>query len=83
MLKLNSRDVLIEARENAYANYRARLREYIIQRDAGAAPEALDELISNIQTEHHPTVWKEMQRQHAGIPELHALFQQAPEALEW
>jgi hypothetical protein len=32
---------------------------------------------------HHPTVWKEMKRQHNLIPELAQLFADAPEALEW
>lgn len=83
ILKLNSRDNLLMARRNAYGNYRARLREYISQRDAGAIAEELHELIRGIQTEHHPTVWREMKRQHEGIPELLELFNQAPEALNW
>lgn len=83
VLKLNQRDSLIEARRNAYGNYRARLKEYINQRNDGATREELDKLIAGIQSEHHPTVWKEMQRQHTGIPELHNLFSQAPEALNW
>ena len=29
------------------------------------------------------TVWWEMKRQHRDIPELRALFRQAPEALGW
>lgn len=31
----------------------------------------------------HPTVWAEMKRQRALIPELQALFDQAPAALDW
>lgn len=37
----------------------------------------------DILTRNHPTVWKEMQRQHLQIPKLTRLFTQAPEALEW
>ncbi len=32
---------------------------------------------------YHPTVWAEMKRQRSLLPELRALFQAAPEALEW
>lgn len=38
---------------------------------------------ADILTRNHPTVWKEMQRQHIQIPKLTKLFSQAPEALEW
>lgn len=83
ILKLNQRDALITARKNAYGNYRARLTEYITKRD-GRAPQAeLDSLILGIQEEAHPTVWEEMKRQQATIPELKALFDQTPEALNW
>lgn len=37
----------------------------------------------DITTRNHPTVWKEIQRQHLQIPLLTRLFTQAPEALEW
>ncbi len=83
VLKLNQRDSLIEARRRAYENYRARLREYIQQREVNTNEEELQRLISGLQSEQHPTVWKEMQRQHAGIPELQTLFDEAPEALSW
>lgn len=37
----------------------------------------------DITTRNHPTVWKEMQRQHLQLSLLTRLFTQAPEALEW
>jgi len=37
----------------------------------------------DILTRNHPTVWKEIQRQHLQILKLTRLFTQAPEALEW
>jgi len=37
----------------------------------------------DITTRNHPTVWKEMQRQHLQIDKLTRLFTQAPEALLW
>ena len=82
-LRLNDRDALLEAREEAYRSYRARLSEYITKRDGDAPGAELDDLIAAINRMGHPTVWKEMQRQHHLIPALHDLFERAPEALHW
>ena len=82
VLKLN-RDVLLEARCEAYGAYRARLHEYRGLRDDGAGEAALDSLREAITTSMHPTVWREMQRQHAVIDELRVLFLDVPEALDW
>lgn len=83
ILKLNERDALVEARRIAYSNYRARLREYIAEKNNGVTSSQLDKLRMYLQAEHHPTVWKEMKRQQVGIPELKILFEQAPEAQTW
>ena len=83
VLRLNTRSALVAARKNAYSNYRARLREYVSQKNQGHPTEELQNFIRGIKTEHHPTVWYEMKRQHAHIPELAELFQIAPEALDW
>ena len=82
VLKLN-RDVLLEARHEAYGAYRARLFEYRDRRDAGANDADLAILREAITTSMHPTVWCEMQRQHDFIDELAALFVDVPEALNW
>ena len=82
VLKLN-RDVLLEARREAYGAYRARLSEYRSRRDGGANKAALGHLKDAITTSAHPTVWREMQRQQALIDELRALFEEVPEALAW
>ena len=82
VLKLN-RDVLLEARREAYGAYRARLSEYRDRRDDGATKAALGHLKNAITTSAHPTVWREMQRQQALIGELRALFEEVPEALIW
>jgi hypothetical protein len=66
-------------RQRAYGEYLARLKEYVVETDAGAR----ERLSRWIQTNHHPTVWREMQRQHGRIDELRALFERAPEALSW
>ena len=83
VLRLNARPYLAQARRSAYTSFRARLREYIAERDAGCAEDRREELIDGIRRMHHPTVWAEMKRQRAMIPELEALFAQAPEALDW
>ncbi|RZK30276.1 MAG: hypothetical protein EOO63_07160 [Hymenobacter sp.] len=36
-----------------------------------------------IRTHPHPSVWQELQRQHATMPQATQLFQSAPEALSW
>ncbi|HAG81542.1 MAG TPA: hypothetical protein DCL61_10315 [Cyanobacteria bacterium UBA12227] len=86
VLRLNDRDYLVEAREEAFKNYQARLEQYITQKQAGATPDQLNHLISAIQRMQHPTVWKEMQRQQHFIRHLNhlkKLFDLAPEALTW
>jgi len=83
VLRLNERELLLRARKEAYGSYKARLSEYITERDKGATQARLNKLIKAVQTMQHPTVWKEMQRQQALIPELKKLFAKAPEALIW
>ena len=82
VLKLN-RDVLLEARREAYGAYRARLVEYRSLRDSGASDADLGILRDAITSSAHPTVWREMQRQQAVIDELRVLFLDVPEALNW
>lgn len=43
----------------------------------------LEDIRLSIPLRKHQTVWKEMQRQRTTIPNLQALFTQAPEALNW
>ncbi|MEA3338653.1 MAG: hypothetical protein U9R15_01675 [Chloroflexota bacterium] len=83
ILRLNERDLLPAAREEAYRSYRARLREYIARRDEGASPQELDNLVRALQRMGHPTVWKEMKRQQDQMPQLGQLFAQSPESLNW
>jgi uncharacterized protein (TIGR02646 family) len=83
ILRLNDREVLREAREEHFGAYRARLKEYIALRERGAPKETRERHMQAIRRAAHPTVWKEMQRQHRRHPELLQLFLQAPEALGW
>ncbi|MEZ4863604.1 MAG: hypothetical protein R3C14_19950 [Caldilineaceae bacterium] len=82
ILALN-RDVLVEARRHAYGSYRARLHEYISERNQDATSAQLNRLIESLLRLQHPTVWREMQRQQHVLSDLHPLFEQAPEALGW
>lgn len=78
-LKLNERDELTQAREEAYAGYRARLTEYLSVRGTARA-----QLVAKaIKRCGHPSVWAEMKAQSKSIPDLDQLFQAAPEAYEW
>ena len=82
VLNLN-RDVLLEARCEAYGAYRARLVEYRQRRNDRASRTVLGILSDAITTSAHPTVWREMQRQSSLIGELRDLFSSVPEALSW
>lgn len=83
VLRLNERDILSEARREAYGHYRARLKEYIQERDNNATTQKLNALKRSLLKMQHPTVWAEMKRQRDVIPELKTLFDSAPEALNW
>ena len=82
ILRLN-RSFLLTARAKAYENFRARLKEYCIDKNKGIAKPQLDAMKAGIKQEAHQTVWQEMKRQRNFIPELQVLFDQVPEALEW
>jgi hypothetical protein len=83
VLRLNDREALRVARKEAYGSYVARLDQYIKRRDAGAPKKDLARLVRALKRMQHPTVWKEIKRQHSYIPELNRLFTQAPEATKW
>ncbi len=83
VLRLNERDYLLAAREEAFDSYRARLSEYVIKRNQGAKVSQLNNLINSLKRMGQPTIWKEMKRQQKLIPELEELFSVAPEALDW
>lgn len=79
LLRLNERDILPEARREAYGHYRARLREYVQMR--GTSPAA--SLASAIVRCCHPVVWAEMKAQAHLVDDLGPLFEAAPEARTW
>jgi len=90
VLRLNDqREYLRQARKKAFGMYRARLYQYDSRKNQGAPAQELAKMIEEIQTEAHPTVWKEMKRQYKmGLlskfdPALSALFDTSPEALTW
>jgi uncharacterized protein (TIGR02646 family) len=83
ILRLNEREYLPVARAGAFEAYRGLLSAYIALREQGASWPELDRRICAIQRGAHPTVWKEMQRQHQQHRELRNLFREAPEALDW
>lgn len=83
ILGLNSRDYLALARKNAFENYCARLLTYNTRKLEGAPDKEIQKIREGILKEHHPTVWKEMQRQYHLHDQLKSLFEAAPEALQW
>lgn len=81
-LKLN-RDPVVKARREAFKDYLAHLKNYVAAKSAKEGPHALDEARESITRRQHPTVWREMQRQHDKHPLLKPLFTAAPEAASW
>lgn len=83
VLGLNARELLPAARRASYRDYRAHLSQYRTVRDNGGDQTELQRLAAEIRTRQHPTVWSEMKRQHASLPNLAPLFAAVPEALGW
>jgi hypothetical protein len=82
-LELTKKAFLRKAREYAYGDFKARLRAYIQDKENKVADNLLNQMIVEIKTHSHPTVWKEMIRQKDYIPALKSLFDKAPEAITW
>ncbi len=82
VLGLN-REVIRVARANAFGGFRARLSEYADRKEAGAGRPDLDRLKNDLLGTPHLTVFAEMRRQRAFIPEIDHLFDRVPEALTW
>lgn len=90
VLRLNhvEREFLRQGRQEAYGDYKARLREYVHHRNDRPQVQ-FDQMIDQLKKKNHPTVWREMQRQYTmGLvmkfdQDLHDLFNLAPEALTW
>lgn len=83
ILGLNSRNNLVRARKIAFNNYKSRLFEYVIKKEAGSSVAILAPLIDSLKSEHHQTVWNEMIRQRVSHPEINDLLNRATEALFW
>ena len=83
ILRLNERDYLVQARENAFDSFHARLAEYAERKRAGAGDPELVRQVESLRRMHHQTVWREMVRQRAIIAGLRPLFETNPEALTW
>lgn len=82
VLGLN-REVMRVARENAFGGFRARLREYVAEKENGGSDARLNELRDDLLSTPHLTVFAEMRRQQSFLPVIQALFAAAPEALDW
>lgn len=90
VLRLNhQREYLVEARGNAYSEYKSRLGYYHSKKQNNASEHQLNKMIEQLKKSNHITVWKEMQKSHKeGLlesidTELNHLFLNCPEALTW
>jgi uncharacterized protein (TIGR02646 family) len=82
VLDLN-REAIRAARENAYGGFRARMKEYVVAKEAGATTEKLVQLKDDLLNTPHLTVFAEIRRQRAWLPTMHDLLARAPEMLNW
>lgn len=82
VLSLN-REVMCVARANAFGGFRARLREYVIEKQDQAPDTKLERLRDDLLKSDHLTVFVEMRRQRDILPQIGPLFGAAPEALGW
>lgn len=83
VLRLNENELLPKARQQAFKDYKAHLAQYRLRREQGAPAKLLRQLAADVKTRQHPSVWSEMKRQHAAVPQLATLFRAVPEALGW
>ncbi|EJB01750.1 hypothetical protein Rleg9DRAFT_0490 [Rhizobium leguminosarum bv. trifolii WSM597] len=82
VLTLN-REIMRVARESAFTGFRARLKEYVAEKKNGATEVSLARLKDALLNSPHLTVFAEMRRQRTFLPDINALFEDAPEAVEW
>lgn len=85
-LRLNEREALPRARAAAFHQYHALLHQYVYARNRNAPASELRRLKKALQSQHHPTVWREMLRQADRNPLLQSvsrLLAQAAEARTW
>ncbi|MCE2425464.1 MAG: hypothetical protein J4F45_10250 [Pseudomonadales bacterium] len=81
LLFLN-REALVLARRRVFADNREVLSSYRDLRESGGDAARLERLKDVLLQRPHPTVWREMQRQHE-LSSLVGLFRDVPEALSW
>jgi uncharacterized protein (TIGR02646 family) len=77
-LRLN-RDVLTRSRRNAFGGFLARISDFVAKKNAGAGRDVLQHALDDLVVSPHLTVFLEMRRQANLLPEIAALFDQAPE----
>lgn len=82
VLGLN-REIIRVSRANAFGGFRARLREYTECKEAGEPAETLARIKRDLLSTPHLTVFAEMRRQRALLPEIDGLFGRVPEAMTW
>jgi len=82
VLGLN-RDVIREARRNAFSGFRARLSEYADEKRGNGCVERLNLIRDELLSTPHLTVFAEMRRQRHFLPDVDRFLNTAPEAVEW
>jgi uncharacterized protein (TIGR02646 family) len=82
VLDLN-REVIREARKNAFGGFRARMHQYVVSKENGADTTELAHLQADLLKTPHLSVFEDIRRQRHVLPDLLDLFARAPEMLDW
>ena len=85
VLGLNKRDDLVRGRKAAFSNFQSRLESWIEHR-VNWSEERKTSFIEDVRMERFRGVWARMKRHRQDVPvlvEIGAMFDVAPEALEW
>lgn len=81
VLRLDMKDVLDDARKEAFQDFASRLKAYFLAEKQGATPLALAQMQAELLKKQHISVWREMQRQSKTA--LLPLFSLVPGADRW
>lgn len=74
---------LVQARKQAYRNFRSRLKELVELFELDPHSETLKAEVATFREMDHQSVWREMKRSHPALPDIAPLFARCPPAIDW
>jgi hypothetical protein len=82
LLRLNERDDLVRGRRAAVSGFLSRLQRWVQEHQQWSAAEQ-QQFVDDFRVERYRGVWERMRANRAQLPQLDALLNQAPQALQW